>query len=128
MAFGANCGPSTVLVCCAWRELPGSSHRENGGEQERAVGALVGFCPACLPALRNSDTPTQAPRQKIEVSGRQIRNSKFEIQEPPLLNINPPHRAPRASQRIDSGRQRNFAVECFPTEEVDHGDKEENCG
>ncbi len=128
MAFGDNCGSSTVLVCCAWQELPGSSYRENGGEQEGAVGALVGLCPACLPALRNSATPTQAPRQKIEVSGRQIRNPKSEILNPPLLYINSPRRAPRARRRIDSGRQTNFLVECFPTEEVDHGDKEENSG
>jgi len=90
MAFKADCGASTVLVCSAWRAQPGSSCRENAGRP--AHPRWSGRSPTCHGVARSAKpegrSRTGASNSKLKTKnsklfrgadGWKIRNSKSEI-------------------------------------------------
>jgi hypothetical protein len=78
MAFEADCDSSTVLEA---RWVASTDGFPVQGER-RAAFLIPSDTTSRGPrdeALRNSATPTMGSRRRMQAGGRQIRNSKFEI-------------------------------------------------
>ena len=87
MAFEADCGASTVLVCSPWRAQPGFSYRENvwrpgKSRIDRVTTVTSLYCGPRDEALRDSATPTRGSGWKMQ-SG--VRNSTLITHNSKLL-------------------------------------------